>query len=268
MSASAVFERLLDALLPGGGAAVPLVEAYFDESGSHDDSPVLCVAGYIMEAEEAKRFGSEWRAVLEPHGLSAFHMVDCAHGNEEFADIPKPTRIEIATQCIALVNRYAWAGLGASISAAEYAELMPEHPNLGGAYNFLLWNCLFGVRHWLDVTKWEHDVAYFFEAGHKHQGEANRIMDLAFRDPAARAQLHHAGHAFVDKKKSPAIQAADLFAWQLATDHKRRMRDLGRRKDFEALLASPFHKAIHIDADRILETVEIMRAQGAWDMLT
>src|SRR5438105_4019181 len=46
---SGIIGRLLEILLPQNGYVMQLAEAYFDESGSHDGSPVLCVAGYIFE---------------------------------------------------------------------------------------------------------------------------------------------------------------------------------------------------------------------------
>lgn len=47
------------------------VEAYFDESGSHKGSPVLCVAGYLIESESAKLLSKEWAEVLGSKGLRA-----------------------------------------------------------------------------------------------------------------------------------------------------------------------------------------------------
>ena len=40
-----------------------LFEAHFDESGSHDGPPVLCVAGYLYDKEAALDLDSEWKAV-------------------------------------------------------------------------------------------------------------------------------------------------------------------------------------------------------------
>ncbi|MES1158856.1 MAG: hypothetical protein ABUL42_03075, partial [Terricaulis silvestris] len=62
MSASTgcgAFEAILDALLPHGGVAVSL-QAYMDESGTDDESPVLCVAGYVFRKKKAKQFCRRW----------------------------------------------------------------------------------------------------------------------------------------------------------------------------------------------------------------
>lgn len=42
-----------------------VMEAYFDESGTHDGSSSLCVAGYLFEKENATALGIEWQKMLE-----------------------------------------------------------------------------------------------------------------------------------------------------------------------------------------------------------
>ena len=59
-----------------------LVETYFDESGTHEGSPVMCVAGYILTKRNAIELAREWNEVLNwaelPHPLPYFHMSECA----------------------------------------------------------------------------------------------------------------------------------------------------------------------------------------------
>ena len=71
--------RQVDVLLRNGGYTVQLVEAYFDESGSHDGSPVLCVAGFIIEKEKCKRMDDDIAETLEKFHLPYFRMSACAH---------------------------------------------------------------------------------------------------------------------------------------------------------------------------------------------
>ena len=51
--------RLVDITLPMNGDAL-VVEAYFDESGTHSGSPLMCVAGYVIEAGQCKRMQADW----------------------------------------------------------------------------------------------------------------------------------------------------------------------------------------------------------------
>jgi uncharacterized protein DUF3800 len=104
------FVGIIDALLGRNGYIVQIVHAFFDESGSHADSPVLCVAGYAFERREARLLAKEWAAVLRQYRLPFFHMVDCAHGNENFAALSRQQRIKVATSLIGIVKRRAAHG--------------------------------------------------------------------------------------------------------------------------------------------------------------
>ena len=64
-----------------------MMEAYFDESGTHRDSPLMCVTGYIIDADQCRRFQTEWDEVLSKYGVPYFHMSDCAHGTGVFAGV-------------------------------------------------------------------------------------------------------------------------------------------------------------------------------------
>ncbi len=113
--------------------------AYFDESGTHDGSPVLCVAGYVIPEERRQDFNTKWIETLESKGLTHFHMVDCAHGNGEFANLGMSERIEVQTKLIELIKGSSARGIGAMIVASVYKQLMPFHPNMGSAYNYSTW---------------------------------------------------------------------------------------------------------------------------------
>ena len=61
-----------------------MMEAYFDESGTHGESLVMCIAGYLLTSEQATHLDREWADVLRKFGVKIFHAVDCAHGEVNF----------------------------------------------------------------------------------------------------------------------------------------------------------------------------------------
>lgn len=254
--------RLIELLLPNGGYLMNLIEAYFDESGTHDGSPVMCVAGYLLEAEESKVFTREWNSALSDLGLSHFHMIDCAHGIEEFGQISKQERIDLVIRLIAIINGRVERGLGAMIVAELYDKIMP-HQIMGSAYNYCLWHCLEGTRIWADEISYHGDIAYFFESGHKSQSAANRFMHDAFQSAAEKQPFRYLSHSFIDKKKFAPVQAADLLAWQMFTDWKHGAERRPRRKDFESLIAPKNHRVVLLDEARITYHLERMIEGGA-----
>jgi hypothetical protein len=65
-----------------------MLHAYLDGSGSHAGSPVFSISGFIASAQQWEEFDQAWNAVLDnpswPSRLTEFHMVECAHGENEF----------------------------------------------------------------------------------------------------------------------------------------------------------------------------------------
>jgi hypothetical protein len=76
--------------------------------------------------------------------------------------------------------------------------------------------------------------------------------------------LGYVSHTFVDKKKFPCIQAADLLAWQMFTDWKHGMDKRPRRKDFSYLLEGGNHRYSVATAAAIRKHVSEMVALDAW----
>lgn len=241
--------------------------AYFDESGTHDGSPVLCVAGYLIPEEARQEFNSKWTEALESKGLTHFHMVDCAHGNGEFSGLSKNDRIEVQTRLIDLIKSSSARGIGAMVVASVYEQLMPYHPNMGSAYTYCIWHCLEATRLWIEELGTAVEIDYHFERGHQSDREADRIMSFAFSNPASREPFGYASHTFVDKRMVPGVQAADLLAWQMYTDWRHGMEGRPRRKDFAHLISDKKHRTCVIDAKRILYHVARMKSDGAWNGL-
>jgi hypothetical protein len=247
------FVRMVDIMLPHGGYVAIQIETYFDESGSHDGSRVLCVAGYVFEKTQAIRFTRKWKKVLSRFGLPYFHMVDCAHGNGVFANLKPSQRVAVEKAMIKLIQENVRQGLAVTIDAKEFKEVMPYHPSIGTPYSFCCHLIIAGVAGVIDANPSIGKCGYFFEAGHQSMSEANRIMTELFAHPEAKSRQRYAGHAFVSKEDAPAVQAADLLAWQWYKDRNRQLDGRPRRKDCAALLKGQHTNAIHLDRDRIAE---------------
>ena len=245
-----------------------LLQAYFDESGSHDGSPVLCVAGYLFEKDQCGELDLGWKRTLDRYELPFFHMVDCAHGNPPFDKLSRDERIAVETELIGLIRSHALLGVGAAVVESEYEEIFPlsdrialsDSPSIhlpGTPYTYCCWTALAAIYAWIMASNFDGEIVYFFEAGHKHGNEANAIMSRIFKAPQLRSEYRYAAHSFVHKEKVRPIQAADLIAWQHATDLKKILTGKPRRKDYAALIDGR-----HVDMKLIRrENLLLMRRQ-------
>jgi hypothetical protein len=78
-----------------------LMRAYFDESGTHDASRIVAIAGYVATQEVWAAVEAAWRDVLAewaPFGVQVFHMTDCILGEGDFSRLEAPYRNRIITQ--------------------------------------------------------------------------------------------------------------------------------------------------------------------------
>ncbi len=247
-----LFARLVDVLLPEGGCVLTLVEAYFDESIGPKGTPILCVAGYLIESGQAKLLSEEWRTALDEARLPYFRMSECAHGNGAFASLDRPHRILVQSAVMRIIEHRTIQGLAVTVNIAEFERYMPDHPLIGSPYTFCAHVIIGGVQNWIRKTRYAGEIAYFFEAGHASQSEANGIMQKIFKQPDLRDASRYHRHSFVLKEQTPAVQAADLLAWQWYTDLRHRIEGRPRRRDCERLLKHP-HVAVHVGPDMILE---------------
>jgi hypothetical protein len=60
--------------------------AYFDGSGSPDDTVAVAVAGFVATVRQWKEFERNWKDCLNDFGVSALHMRDFAHSRGEFTE--------------------------------------------------------------------------------------------------------------------------------------------------------------------------------------
>jgi Protein of unknown function (DUF3800) len=239
-----------------------MVEAYFDESGTDGQSPIMAVAGYVMVEDQARRLDAEWKQVLEEFNLEYFHMASCAHGAGIFKKVTRDHRIEIGKRMIGIVKCRVEKGVVALVSEQEFEEL--AHPSfktvVGGAYSWCIQICLQGVAQHIKSLQ-ANSAAYFFESGHRDQNQTHRILNRLVSVPELKEKYVCSSITFAKKiperPEDPHVrplQAADLFAWQICKRYKDMNAQPRRppRMDFLSLMECP-HELIHLSRERILQ---------------
>jgi Protein of unknown function (DUF3800) len=264
-----LWEAFVDAFVPPGGLAVILSEVYFDESGTHDGSPVMTMAGYLFKKNQARLFSRDWQKALNRLGLPAAHMTDCANGNGNYAEMSLEQRILSEKLLIENIKRRTVFGIGLSVKPDMYAEVMGEYAQALSPYTLLLMLSVVKIRDWAERTAYQGKVAYFFESGHRHASEANRYMNgLATLGQDVIDYNYYFGHAFVDKHEALPLQAADMLAWLHRNYLLRQIIGIEEpRKDFVAL-ARPKDFSVEVTPSHLARLREHMAAgRGVYDRL-
>jgi hypothetical protein len=232
------FSDLLDATVSFDGVAVMTAcRVYFDESGTHDTSPVMTIAAYAFTPRNARLFSRDWARDLQKFGLSCAHMTDCALGFGEYEAMPVDQRVAVEKALIKHTRKRSIIGICASLSQSEFEEEIGDLAWGFTSYTFLLLLLINKFSSVLPALGFAGPRSYFFESGHNSAGEANSYMNFAARDPIVRNGISYSSHAFVDKKVGLPLQAADMLAWQHRHFLVRRKSGHSKmRKDFVALV--------------------------------
>lgn len=249
---------------PGEIYVVRTIHAFFDESGSHNSSPVLCVAGYAFEKREARLFSNEWRRLLRCYGVPFFHMVDCAHGSGPFASLSLRQRIFLQTACIKLIKRRAAHGFAVSVDPTAFHNIMPVWGPAKTPYAFCARCIIDEIGRWFFQSSFQGRSCYFFEDGHQSRNEASSVIASVLENPLAAIHSVHYGylkHEFLAKQDALPLQAADMLAWQVATDVKHQATGRKRRRDYASMLDMPV-RHLHFGESKLNHYVQLLTEFG------
>jgi hypothetical protein len=183
-----------------------MLNAYFDESGTHAGSPVFVVAGLVASPRQWIALTRDWQRVLGKHGLQWFHTVDCAHGQGMFRDWSDTDRGRLYRELIRIVVKRVAFRLWSVVLMRDFRRFFADP-----ADQTLYQMCMIGCMSSLKILADERSqlIPVTFEGGGKGGGRAIRYL----QDNPDFYGAHRP--SFDDKKQSPPIQAADIHAYEL-----------------------------------------------------
>lgn len=257
--------QMMDAM--GAGCAMELAEFYLDESEA-GAGRWFCVAGWMFAREGREALHEEWSELLRENGLPYFHMSDCAHAIRAFKPFGHAGCDKLQRRFFEVLKKHALVGFCATYDM-NLVNLCPTAIDREGKrfhvtpYTLCCYWAFLLAKHWGDYNSYTGKIAYFYEAGHASESQANRMMGEVFSNPKLREIFRYSGHAFVDKRASCAVQTADILAWLWSKSIKDRA--IGKtqpRADLVALLDAIPCASIHFDEERIRGFVKQISTYG------
>ena len=208
------------------GGITTVLYAYMDPSGTHADSPVLSISGFVANDVAWSSFDKAWRAVLDkpiwPSRLSRFHMVDCAHCEEEFFEgrWRFAERLSLYGELVEVIRRSEIRPVSASVVTNCFEQIpkedlellqLPENrigTPLDMVFHMITQQIIKCVRQF-DVNE---TVAVLLDQDDSTREEhfasfANIYMNAYYLGETFSA------YGFGDSRKYTPLQAADLLAY-------------------------------------------------------
>jgi hypothetical protein len=181
-----------------------------DETGTHNDSPVMMLGGYVARLGQVNSFNPLWRRGLSSAGLPYWHGTE--HRDTEAG-------AKFAMVAHKLVRRHFLFGYVIELDKGAYeggylGGGRPNKPQLdtryGVCFRFLaafLFTRLPGL-----IGRNDFVVNFLLEDGAVGSADCKRLLrDLKKQVPETRTALGEV--EFGDKKKHPGLQAADALAF-------------------------------------------------------
>jgi hypothetical protein len=201
-----------------------VLRAYFDDSGTHDQSKVISLAGFLGDGNMWDRFDNAWSPLLVTPKcggpLSEFKTYDCVHGVEEFAP-PLwnfADRLALAGKAVDVLIQSEVFAIGSAIVrkdfeqrwASEYLSRKCNHP-----YYLCFEHCVQMAVHitelWPRNTDSKETVALVFDEHSEFSSLAKHFYDNYKRDGRYKDWL--VSLTFSPSDKFKPLQAADLLAY-------------------------------------------------------
>jgi hypothetical protein len=97
--------------------------AYFDESGIHQSSEVVAVAGYLASVAQWNHFQRNWSDMLTQESIKCFHMTDLESLKGEFEGWNKARQIRVIQKAHTLINVRKEIGVAAAVAVEDHSEV-------------------------------------------------------------------------------------------------------------------------------------------------
>jgi len=251
------------------GSKVASYIAYFDESGTHDGSEAVAVAGYVSTADRWVDFAAEWQAALNDDSLDLFHMSDLSVGAPPFDKWTTVRRRQRFQRYLRIIERHALASVGIVIPRKAFdATFTPRLRAIcGGAYGLAAAACFMDLAETLRDGKLDGGVSYVFESGAKGRREIEKVFEANYRDLRQREVHRLVSLRFDDKRRLLPLQAADVLAYEL---YRHLPRQLGwearpaRRFHLEPLAVVP-HSWGYLNVDELKKWAEVLSVRAAME---
>lgn len=225
MSAVVPMRQLARVLLGSAhDGLIMMIQAYFDDSGTHADSDLVFVGGVFGSVDQWELFEAAWEAVLDnpaPHKVSLprFHMAECEAGEGLFADYKPAERDRTIHNFRKVILDSGLYGYAMGISRADWDKFAPTVlTSILGDHieSFCIWSCFQHVLDWAGLRK---EVAFVFDdwrGSPDRRADFDRIGNIyqgAAKAGSTKAQP--LSLTFANTLKTLPLQAADMVAWEM-----------------------------------------------------
>jgi hypothetical protein len=198
-------------LRKGDNPVSPKFHAYFDDSGHPNDQIAVVVSGFLSTELKWKRFSWEWRRALTTKSGKhlRFHMTDLMSEQGDFKGWTQTEKESLLQKLILIIRTHVVTQFSSTVLMDAYRRVNAEYALEechGSPYALAGRTIVKQINGWKQETHQEnYRVLMIFEDGTKGKGDFISVMKRDGYLPPS----------FRNNKNTPALQAADMLAWNV-----------------------------------------------------
>lgn len=241
-----------------------LYKIYFDESGTHADSEIAVVAGFVSNVTEWTKFSERWQSTLGEFGIEYFHMSEFENRQGRFANLGNETRKDLLQKLMEITQDHTFWSVSCTVIKQDVSKLLNKATRhvLGDVYGLAAMSCW---SHLGAVLK-END-AYMdcsMESGAYGSGMLKEIFDDESDNPEWHEENRIVSLSFQDKRDFPPLQASDILAYEVYKQSLRQFGDETRPPRFPMTeyLMKQKHQWVYMQQSDLIELNEHIARLG------
>jgi hypothetical protein len=203
-----------------------IITTYLDESGTHAQSPISVMAGYVGTATQWQRFEANWTALVRKAGVQFVHGVELSKRTGQFKGWRAEDVNALMVSLDGVIATHLQLGFSVIVRDDDYKSIYaagphPRHVPKDTKYGVCFRACLAFVPSLiaseLKLAKQtpldsQMTINFVLEQGHRNVGDARRLFDLYKADLSPEWE-QFVGTLETSTKDSPGSQAADFLAY-------------------------------------------------------
>lgn len=216
-----------------------LLRAYFDESGIHSSSKVIMVGGMVGIPEQWAALEIDWNQLLVNVGLPYFHATECAAGSGIYTQLHSQIRKDLFVNFSRLFLKHNFSAVNGAVWRSEWEKFKAgsNSKNYPEPYYLCFHYCVEQLSKWSTEHANGEPIAIVFASQADYSQRALATYEAIKAGSPWRGFL--GSLTFADAKEYPALQAADLIAYefyQYAVHHHKQTPKPAFRPAFQILV--------------------------------
>jgi len=190
-----------------------VLHAYLDESGVHDQSPIILVGGWIAPADLWAAFEPDWNEVLTRFGLTYFHASTCEAGDGIYRALSRDLRDLLFSGLAKVIAKHKPTAVYTAIKRVHFNETRARGVEIFDTpYHACFEFAIQQMARWLKTEVNGESVALVFAEHRDYEPQARLLYEM-YRN-SSRWGNELASLSFARPENFAALQAADLIVYE------------------------------------------------------